>query len=137
MTSQPEGWTIWACPACGEEVPDDYGPPMLPGRGHYHDNPENPGLRRIFHPAREIEVVPASLLDQERARVGELEEKRRRQVEGLLDSIAKEKTRAEQAEAAQKVVQEGDLLNEGARALLIDALDDALAPFLEEGEQGR
>lgn len=50
-------WTIHVCPECGEPVSEGCDRPMLPARGHYHDNPASKFLKRIFHPAEEITVV--------------------------------------------------------------------------------
>jgi hypothetical protein len=52
-------WKLWICPECGEQVSEGCNKPVLPGRGHYHDNPKNRFHRRIFHPAEVVEVIPA------------------------------------------------------------------------------
>lgn len=64
-----QSWKIWRCPECGESVPEHYGPPEMPGRGHYHDNPDDRHFKRVFHPAEEVEVIPladAQKLEAER-----------------------------------------------------------------------
>jgi hypothetical protein len=65
--------TLWLCPECGEQVPTHYGPPMMPARGHYHDDPAGEFVTpRVFHAAEPVEVIPAdapNVLSEEEARV--------------------------------------------------------------------
>lgn len=129
--AEEKRWTIYVCPECGETIPEHYAPPMLPGRGHYHDDPAAPFGKRIFHPAEEIPVVPAEqLAEVERERDEAIEgcgrvEAERESAHTLEQEAVSELRQAEQT--TRQSLEEGLLGKAGALERRAEAEPDLTA----------
>ncbi len=134
-------WTIWVCPECGEKVSAGCDKPMLPGRGHYHDNPAGEFLKRIFHPAEQIEVMPVSELEEVDAKLEEAGQEaqrfERRAVEAERTIAALE---SDEAVAAAYSSLDGEQLKwlasapPGRKAIARAALQAAIQTAKEKGQ---